>query len=491
MKKNTVIIGILTAVVVALGAMLASSIVQKKIETKILQSPTQKIDQFETRNSEWGKAYPHQWDSYMDSVKKGDVSTKVTDELAENPNLIVLWAGYGFSKDYNKARGHNFAVVDTANTLRTGAPTDESTGPMPATCMTCKSPDVPRIMNKEGVSNFYQGKWARHVKEIVNPIGCGDCHNSETMQLQISRPALTEAFERQGKKISDFSHQEMRSLVCAQCHVEYYFKKPGAYLTFPWDNGMSAEAMEAYYDNLDFKDWTHKISKAPMLKAQHPGYETFKQGIHYKRGVACADCHMPYKTEGGVKFSDHHVQSPLENIANACQQCHRAPEKEILSNVMDLKAKMLDLKSKAEEELVRAHFAAKKAWDLGASEKEMKGPLNLLRHAQWRWDYATAAHGAYFHAPEEVLRTLGGSIYKAGKANESIKKVLVAKGFLDEVEVPTIKSKQQAYDVVGIDYKQLIEEKLDFLKSMAVPSWENSPHKDEAMLEIMKNEVRK
>ena len=180
------------------------------------------------------------------------------DMLEVDPRLVVLWAGYGFSKDYNQARGHQYAVKDIWNTLRTGGPTSERKSPMPNTCWTCKSPDVPRLMNEVGIAEFYSGSWDTKGHQIVNAIGCADCHDSQTMNLRISRPALIEAFNRQGKDISQASHQEMRSLVCAQCHVEYYFDKhrPGSeevpYLTFPWDNGMSAEAMESYYDSYNF-----------------------------------------------------------------------------------------------------------------------------------------------------------------------------------------------------------------------------------------------
>ena len=153
-------------------------------------------------------------------------------------------------------------------------------------------------------SEYYDNKWVEVGQEFVNPIGCQDCHDPKTMSLRITRPALIEAFERQGKNIKEFSHQEMRSLVCAQCHVEYYFKKPGNYLTFPWDKGFSADDMEAYFDEIEFSDWTHKLSRAPMLKAQHPDYELFMTGVHAERGVSCSDCHMPYKMEGGVKFTE-------------------------------------------------------------------------------------------------------------------------------------------------------------------------------------------
>ena len=122
------------------------------------------------------------------------------------------------------------------------------------------------------------------------------------MNLRISRPALIEAFQSMGKDITKASHQEMRSLVCAQCHVEYYFNKDKiegvSYLIFPWQNGLTLEDMEKYYDNIGFSDWTHALSRTPMLKAQHPDYEVFQTGTHASRGVSCADCHMPFMSEG-------------------------------------------------------------------------------------------------------------------------------------------------------------------------------------------------
>ncbi len=214
------------------------------------------------------------------------------------------------------------------------------------------------------------------------------------MNLRISRPALIEAFERQGVDIRQATHQEMRSLICAQCHVEYYFKGKGDYLTFPWDKGTSVEEIEAYYDEADFFDWVHALIRAPMIKAQHPGYEIWKTGIHAKRGVSCLDCHMPYRTEGGVKFTDHKIQSPLANIANSCQACHRESEEKLRQNVYDNQAKVHELRIKAEDASVRPHIEARAAWDAGASEEEMAAVLRLIRHAQWRGDFGSAGHGA-------------------------------------------------------------------------------------------------
>ncbi len=179
----------------------------------------------------------------------------------------------------------------------------------------------------------------------------------------------------------------MRSLVCAQCHVEYYFKGDGKYLTFPWDKGFTVEDMEAYYDEAGFYDYIHKLSRTPILKAQHPDYEICQMGIHGQRGVSCADCHMPYKSEGGVKFSDHHIQSPLAMIDRTCQVCHRESEETLRNNVYERQRKANEIRNRLEQELAKAHIEAKFAWDKGATETQMKDVLALIRQAQWRWDF--------------------------------------------------------------------------------------------------------
>ena len=182
--------------------------------------------------------------------------------------------------------------------------------------------------------------------------------------------------------------------------------------------------MEEYYDNINFKDWTHKISRTPMLKAQHPGYETFMTGVHADRGVSCADCHMPYKSEGGQKFTDHHIQSPLNNTSNACQVCHREESKKLIANVYERQSKATENRLKLEDLLVRAHLEAKKCWDLGATEAQMKPILLDIRHAQWRWDYSAASHGASFHAPVEIARVIGGGLVKAQDARIKLARML-------------------------------------------------------------------
>ncbi len=471
-----------TAVVVFLVGLFASSIIERRGEYATLQM-VKPINDWEPRNEVWGENYPREFESYLKTLdttfaSKHGGSVK-RDYLEEYPELVVMWAGYAFSKDYSQGRGHGYAIEDIRNTLRTG---DNENSPMPATCWTCKSTDVPRIMNEIGASNFYKKKWKDLGSEIVNPIGCQDCHDPKTMNLRITRPALIEAFQRQGKDMSSFSRQEMRSLVCAQCHVEYYFKgKEEKYLTFPWDNGFSADSMEAYYDAMNFVDWTHALSRTPMLKAQHPDYELFKTGIHAIRGVSCSDCHMPYKSEGGVKFTDHHIQSPLNNVASTCQVCHREETDRLMQDVYDRQDRIEELRRIAEKTLASAHIEAKTAWDNGATEDQMKPILKLIRHSQWRWDWVAAANALGFHSPVEAMRVLGTSIDKGGEARRLLAALFIKLGVQYPIDMPDISTKELAQKYIGLDMQKLNSAKQEFLKTTTV-KWDEEAKKRQGFL---------
>lgn len=474
------VIFFVTLGVVFLLGLLASSVVERRAEAVYAYRPVVDYDQFEARNEIWGKNFPLEYETYLktsDTLFYSKYNGSGTiDMLERHPEMVILWAGYGFSKDYTQGRGHYYAVKDIRESLRTGAPIGAKNSPMPNTCWTCKSPDVPRLMNEMGIAEFYKGPWEELGDEIDDFIGCADCHDAETMNLRISRPALIEAFERQGKDINEASHQEMRSLVCAQCHVEYYFnneKEEGVpYLTLPWDNGTTADAMEEYYDNMNFSDWTHQLSRAPMLKAQHPGYETYTTGIHAQRGVSCADCHMPFISEGGQKFTDHHIQSPLNNVANSCQVCHREETAELIKNVYERQTMIIENRNKLEEILVHAHVEAKAAWDYGAAEEQMQEILMDIRHAQWRWDYAAAAHGASFHSPVEIGRVVGQGLAIAQEARVKLARVLAALGHNKPVPYPDISTKAKAQEYIGLPMEELREEKEEFLETV-VPDWED------------------
>ncbi len=468
MKKST-LLTVLSVLIMVPLFLLVVSIKENKAEQQAINAVPQ-INKLEPKSAEWGKYYPRQYDSYM-RTKKSD---KITDILKGDPALVVMWAGYGFSKDYNAPRGHFYILEDNINTLRTGAPVDGKTGPMPTACWTCKSPDVPRLIDKMGENDFFTGKWARHGNEIVNPVGCADCHDNETMKLTVTRDYLKRALDAEGSEpFADASHQDMRTLVCVQCHSEYYFKKTewtdadgkeqvAKVVTFPWNNGLSAEDIEKYYDERNFVDWTHKLSKTPMLKAQHPGYETFKTGIHGQNDLACADCHMPYVREGGVKYSNHQVGSPLEDMQNTCLNCHGESEKEFKEIIARKLERKTELSRTAMDVLAKAHLEAAKAWELGATEEEMKPALQDIRHGQWRWDFSIAAHGSFFHAPEETLRVLGSAINKGHDARLKLR-IILAKHGAAEYEAPDFSSKEKAQEVIGLPFEKLVKEKKEFL----------------------------
>ena len=487
---------LLTVVIVFLLGLLASSIMERRAEAVFAYTPQVEHSQFEPRNEVWGQNFPREYQSYLETAdtmfRSKYNGSQMIDMLEEIPEMVVLWAGYGFSKDYTQGRGHYYAIEDIRETLRTGAPVDGRESPMPNTCWTCKSPDVPRVMNdligeygnfQAGVAAFYAGTWEERGPQVVNPIGCADCHDAETMNLRISRPALIEAFNRMGKDINQASHQEMRSLVCAQCHVEYYFNENivegSPYLVHPWDNGFSAEEMEAYYDEIGFSDWTHALSKAPMLKAQHPGYETFVTGIHAERGVSCADCHMPYISEGGLKYTDHHIQSPLNNVSNSCQVCHREETQTLIKDVYNRQDKIIQNRHRLEQLLVRAHVEAAKAWELGADEAGMEEALMHIRHAQWRWDYAAASHGGSFHSPVEISRVISTGITLAQEARLDLARVLAALGHNEEIPYPDISTKAKAQAFIGLDMEELNSEKEEFLDEVIV-EWMQQAEEREA-----------
>lgn len=467
-----------TLVVVFLLGLIASSIVERRSEASFAYTPKNEFSQFEPRSAVWGENFPREYESYLRTSDTTFLSryggSGTHDMLSEDPRMVVLWAGYAFSKQYNQSRGHYYAIDDIRTTLRTGAPGAGKPGPQPNTCWTCKSPDVPRLMNEVGIAEFYKGSWDARGTQVTNTIGCADCHDAKNMNLRVSRPALLEALDRQGRDVSQVSHQEMRSLVCAQCHVEYYFNKKKvegvSYLTFPWDRGLIMDSIEAYYDQHGFSDWTHAISKAPMLKAQHPDYELFQMGTHASRGIACADCHMPYKSEGGQKFTDHHIQSPLNNIANSCQVCHREETDALIQDVYVRQEKLMENRAKLEILLVRAHIEAGKAWELGANENQMDEILKDIRKAQWRWDFAAAGHGSSFHAPVETARIVGSGIEIAGNARVKLARLLATLGWNQEIPYPDIETKAKAEAFIGLDMKVLTAEKDEFVRDV-LPQW--------------------
>jgi len=468
-----------TMVVVFLMGLLASTIVERRAEAVFAYTPKVEFEEWEPRHEIWGKNFPREYESWLltsDTTYASKHMGSVTiDVLEKDPRLVVLWAGYAFSLDYKQSRGHYYAIHDIYHTLRTGAPVDGEVSTQPNTCWTCKGPDVPRMMKElGGAKEFYSGTWETLGHQIVNPIGCADCHDAQNMNLIITRPALIEAYENMNMDILKVTHQDMRSLACAQCHVEYYFDKKKyegvSYLTLPWHKGKTMEDMEAYYDEIGFTDWVHGISKAPMLKAQHPDYELFTKGVHYDRGLSCADCHIPFKNEGGVKYSSHHAVSPLKYAHQTCQVCHREDTEELIADVYERQDNVNESRMILEDLLVQAHVEAGFAWDNGATEVQMDKSLKLIRAAQWRWDFVAASHGSSFHAPLECLRILSQGIDKAHQARYELNTLLHSLGVAGKVVYPDISTKEKAQKYIGLDMNKLRADKQKFL-DVVVPDW--------------------
>jgi nitrite reductase (cytochrome c-552) len=386
----------------------------------------------------WGRNFPRQYDSYrrtVDTARTRHGGSEAFSRLDEDPRWKRIFAGYAFSLDYREERGHAYMLQDQDETERV------KKVKQPGSCLHCHSSVIPAYRRAgdgdvmAGFARVCAMPWAEGRKLVTHPVSCIDCHDPQTMQLRVTRPGFINgirALLRSGQEMphlpslqrwltekrdpeqydinTEASRQEMRSFVCGQCHVEYYFRPEGKLLTYPWHKGLKVEQIEAYYDEIDFKDWVHVETGAPVLKAQHPEFELWNQGIHARSGVACADCHMPYQREGAIKISDHHVRSPLLNISRACQTCHRYPEKEILSRAEAIQDRNRALMNRAEDALIQMMDAIRAAQVRGVPTEKLDAARTLHRKAQWRLDFVAAENSMGFHAPQESARILAEAI---------------------------------------------------------------------------------
>lgn len=365
----------------------------------------------ETDPEAFGKLYPRHYDSYKRNFEQQKTEfggSEPYSKLEADPALRQLFAGYGFSVEYNEDRGHTYSLEDVTKIKRV---TPKTT----ATCFTCKSTSVPGLIKKYG-EQYYKKPFSEIKAEMKHSIGCSDCHNPQTMELRISRPAFIEAMSRRGVDVAKATRQDMRSYVCGQCHVEYYFQPDTVKLTFPWDRGFTPDAIYGYYQEKNFKDWEHSGSKAPMLKAQHPEFETFQGSTHQLAKVSCADCHMPYVKEGSAKISSHWWTSPLKTMNESCGSCHRNDQEYLKTRVKDTQEKTRDLMDRAEKTLVEAIEAIDAAAKAGADPKILDEARELHRQGQWQWDWVSAENSMGFHNPQLAMSTLGKAIDLAHQA---------------------------------------------------------------------------
>jgi len=405
MKRSSLIL-ILTGIIVVLAAALVGVLIfvnnQPPSDRGI--PPITQIEYMEPDSEKWGVNYPNQYSTLLKTETNNTRTTfggsEPYSKLEDDPRLVTLFAGYGFSKDYNEERGHLNSVTDVEATLRVNDTT-------PGTCYSCKSSDNPRLWAEMGMAEFDKTLFKDLGERIEHPIGCANCHEANTMRLIVTNPALDEALKAQGKDWNTFTRQEMRTVVCGNCHVEYYFAGEGKYLTFPWEGGTRIENIASYYQELGFKDWEHPQSGAPMIKMQHPEYEFFTaDSTHYKAGVSCADCHMPYTRDGAAKFSTHDVRSPLLNAETACGACH-TDVGYVTGRVATIQAQVRETMDASEDALVEAIAAIEAASKaVGVDADLLTEARDLHREAQLRWDFIAAENSMGFHNPEEALRIL-------------------------------------------------------------------------------------
>jgi nitrite reductase (cytochrome c-552) len=385
----------------------------------------------------WGKNFPIQYDQYRRTVDMertryggseaiprqptaGDPRDQVAaSRLVEDPRLRDFWAGYAFAEDFREERGHAYMFIDQVFTRR------QEVVQQPGTCLHCHA-SVYKTYRDAGGGNLIAGfekvnqmPYQQAAALAEHPVACIDCHDPQTMQLRVTRPGFIEGMgalmTSRGRPDFDVnrdaSRAEMRSYVCGQCHVEYYFKGPEKRLTYPWAKGLNIDDIMAYYEEVGFRDWTHKISGAPTLKAQHPEFELYNQGVHARSGVACADCHMPFMRVGATKVSDHWVRSPMLNISNACQTCHRWPEEELRQRVHTIQDRTYELRNIAiDATLQLARMIGQQAAGGTANPAHLELARSYQRKAQFYTDFIEAENSMGFHADQEATRILGKAI---------------------------------------------------------------------------------
>jgi nitrite reductase (cytochrome c-552) len=394
----------------------------------------------------WGKNFPLQYDAYIRTVDQvrtrhggsdalprtptaADPRSLVArSKLEEDPRLKTIWSGYAFALDFREERGHAYMLDDQTFTGRHAVA-------QPGACINCHASAVAayRALGsgdvEAGFHALNQLPYTEARRHVEHPVACIDCHDPETMALRITRPAFVAGIAalQASRGVEDYdvnaqaTRQEMRSYVCAQCHVEYSFQGEGKTLTYPWRRGARAEQILAYYDEIGFSDWTHATTGARALKAQHPEFEMWSQGTHARAGVSCADCHMPYQRVGAQKISSHHVRSPMLDVNAACQTCHRAPEDELRARVETIQERHLELRDLAMDALVELIGAIEAAQaSAGFSAERLDAARGFQRQAQFLLDFAEAENSAGFHAPQEAARVLALSIDLARRGQAAL-----------------------------------------------------------------------
>ncbi len=407
----------------------------------------------------WGKAYPDEYNLWKKTeepepagkskYKRGfDADRPTYDKLAEYPYMALLFSGWGFGIEYNEPRGH-------ANMIRDQLAVDSARLKSGGVCLTCKTPYAPQMEKDMGI-DYYKQPYSDILAKIPEKdrnlgVACTDCHDNKDMSLKISRGfTLGRALDSMGVDRSSLSRQDMRSAVCAQCHVSYSIPKDkdmhSTGVFFPWQNSKWGHiAIEDIIKKIRSddanKEWKQTVTGFKLGFIRHPEFELFSnQSVHWKAGAACADCHMPYTKVGVHKISDHRVMSPLKNDLRACQQCHAEGAewlKDQVIAIQDRTASLMLRAGYATAVSAKLFEAVHKARDEG---KEIDGEMyakakDFYEQAFYRTVFIGAENSVGFHNPTEAMRVLGDSIAFAVKSEAFLRQILAKAGIETPMKV--------------------------------------------------------
>lgn len=514
--KNKILYAITFLIAVILGGAifaLFANIGEKRHEEKSYPMMLHKVSDLNPDVREWGKNFPVQYDSFSKmetfSIETPFAGSVPYSKIIRWPAATKFWDGYAFAVDYNRPRLHFYSQIDQMETMRNNKEYLNSHGlpkfkGQPGACVNCHTGHLTAIikdddyeLSKDPVEAanlsmpFFDVKgkdgekekaaWTKMnsmpyfevmekvaAKHAEDPYGgshlgssCADCHHPDDMSLRVTRPAFVNAmvargYEADAKSGLKATRQEMRSYVCMQCHVEYYFAGKDSTLTFPWskwpkDKPFKIEMFDEYYDEM-YKngkfpfDYRHKVTDAPIVKMQHSEAELSSAGIHARSGVGCADCHMPYKRSGAQKVTNHLITSPFADITGSCKTCHMQSEdklKERINFIQNRHAYSLrecenallsliqDIAIAREELSKHIDFAGLEADAKNAAISEaLKGSLWNQRKAHLRWDFAFSENSYGFHAPQEAMRIIGQCKEYARKGQVELVNELSAYGIV-------------------------------------------------------------
>ena len=471
-RRRWVPVAVLVVVAIGSAALtwLLTTIVEHKQEAKWPFAQVVQLTDTTYDPAVWGENFPIQYEQYKKTIEDTDGDFIKVDPTAEDPREYHtisridsetrakrMWRGYAFAVDYTEPRGHEWALDDQRYTGRT-APRFKQ----PGTCLNCHA-SMPEIYDELGNGDRKAGfdamnamTYGEAVEHASSSIACIDCHDPKTMELTITRPAFMEGIKqaKAAEGITDYdvnrdaTNEEMRTYVCAQCHVEYYFAGEGKTLTFPWSKGLTVYDEMNYYDEVGWTDFTHEESGAPILKAQHPDFETWAQGIHAANGVTCADCHMSYNREGASKVSNHQIMSPMaseDTINSSCLTCHHSSASEMRERVEGIQTRWqssLNVSFTALDALITDITTA--AGNGSATEEQLATARDYQRKAQFIVDYSFSENGRGFHAPAYSISILNQATDWARSGQLALRGVEVDNGVapaIPEQHLPTGKKK--------------------------------------------------